>query len=38
MPIIQSGIYKNYEKEGYKGTMLKMTGKNQERVHIGVCI
>lgn len=38
MPIIQGGMYKNYEEKDDKGTMVTMTGKNQKRLHVGVHI
>lgn len=38
MPIIQGGMYKNYEEKDDKGRMVTMTGKNQKRLHVGVHI
>lgn len=35
---MQVGIHKNFEKKGYKGRPVKMTGKNHGRVHKEVCI
>lgn len=28
---MQVGIHKNFEKKGYKGRTVKMTGKNSQR-------
>lgn len=38
MPIIQGGMYKNYEEKDDKGRMVTMTRKNQKRLHVGVHI